>query len=105
MRVLISGIGDHDPKDHHYMLVENHGFLIDLRGVKGTLVDPAITQVEWDVLHKNGERREGGVITRRDGTKQTFFDKALIQPYIDAWKAKKAQLEAPAPVEVSRESA
>lgn len=82
------------------MMVDNHGFLIDLSGIKGTLVDPTILQVEWGMLGRGGETREGGLITRQDGSKQPFFDKALLKPYLDAWTARRAELLAPSPVEV-----
>jgi hypothetical protein len=42
----------------------------------------------------NGEQRQGGTIFRRDGGRQTFFEQALLKPYLDAYKARKAVLMA-----------
>jgi hypothetical protein len=116
MRVVISGIGDHlgtggQPVSAGTRLmlvddpakgVKNRCFLIDLSKVPGDLVDPAIVQVQWGLLGRNGEQRPGGTITRRDGGRQVFFDATILKPYLDAWHARAAELAAAAPVEAHR---
>jgi hypothetical protein len=91
MRLSITNDGKNDLP---YMVVDGHGFLLDLSAVHGTMVDKTIYAVEWGLGVFSGEAREFGVITRQDGTKQTFFDFNLLKPYIDAWRAKKADLAA-----------
>lgn len=92
MRVLISAEGSHEPPGQHYMAVDNHGLLLDLSAVTGSLVDPTIVKVEWGQVVIGGDLREGGTITRQDGGRQTFFDREALKPYLDAWRAKKAEL-------------
>lgn len=92
MRILISAEGEHDPPAH-YMQVDNHGLLIDLSRVTGTLVDPTIRRVEWGPTIIAGESREAGSIYRQDGGRQTFFDVTLLKPYLDAWTAKRDALK------------
>lgn len=94
MRVLISAEGAHEPAGQHYMVVDNHGFLIDLAGVRGTLVDPTILRAEWGPVMTPGGPREGGVIVRKDGSKQPFSNRDLLKPYLDAWRARRAALDA-----------
>lgn len=94
MRVLISGEGNHEPAGQHYMSVDNHGFLIDLSEVQGTLHDPTIARAEWGKVIEQGQPRDGGTIVQRDGHRQRFFDQALLKPYLDAYAAQRARLEA-----------
>lgn len=95
MRVLISAEGAHEPP-HHYMAVDNHGFLIDLSQVAGSLVDPTITKVEWGTRVLGTEVRDGGVIIRKDGSNRVFWDRAALEPYLKAWRAKRDELLKPA---------
>lgn len=97
MRVLISAEGEHDPAGHHLMAVDGHQFLIDLSGVAGALVDPNILRVEWGSTVLGTEVRDGGQIIRRDGTKQAFWDRAALEPYLAAWRARRDELMAPSP--------
>lgn len=94
MRALISA-GDHDPKGHHHMVVDGHGLLLDLSGVQTPfpLHDPTIVQTEWTLVQDGTRSRPGGIITRQDGSKQVFYDEALLAPYLAAYRARRAQLE------------
>jgi hypothetical protein len=92
MRIMISADGDHEPKGLLYMVVDGNGFLIDLSGVQGTLVDPTIKRVEWGPTVINNEGRDAGTIVRQDDTQQTFFDFDLIRPYVDAFNVRRAAL-------------
>lgn len=94
MQVLISAEGEHDPKGHHLMVVDCYGFLIDLSGVQGSLVDPTITRVTWGMQLDGTTLREGGIIYRQDGHQQHFWDRALLQPYLDAYEARRVELDA-----------
>jgi len=94
MDILISAEGDHEPKGHHYMVVDGEGALIDLSGVDGTLHDPAILRVTWGTIGVGGAAMPGGVITRRGGTTQNFFDAKLLEPYLAAFKARRQALAA-----------
>src|SRR6266851_274133 len=97
MRVLISAEGNHEP-DLHYMIVDGHGLLVDLDGMQnsavdpGTLTDPTIRRVEWGPQVVNGEMRECGVITRIDGSRQTFVERELLKPYIARYERRKKEL-------------
>ena len=91
MRVSIDFVGEHT--DHTgarrpHMIVDRTGMLIDLSGVRGSLVDPTIARVDWGPTVSGGEMRDGGLIIRTDGSKQPFWDFGAIKPYVDAWKAK-----------------
>lgn len=96
MRVLISADGSSMDGDGvsipHLVVVDNHLLPMDLSGVVGTLVDPTIARVTWGLQIDGTETREGGAIFRRDGSRQLFWDKALLQPYLDAFEARKAEL-------------
>jgi hypothetical protein len=93
MQVVISGEGRHDPVGTVYMSVNAHGFLIDLSAVPGDLVDPAILRVEWGRQVVRGEAGEAGRIIRRGESRvQVFHDRQLIEPYLAAWRARKAEL-------------
>lgn len=94
MRVLISAEGQHDPAGCHYMVVDGYGFLIDLSRVQGTLHDPTIARAEWGPAVHEGQAREFGHIVQRDGHTRSFFDKGLLTPYLNAFAARKAELEA-----------
>lgn len=93
MRVLISAEGTQDPAGLHLMSVDAHQFLIDLSKVQGALVDPTILRVEWGPTVLATEVRDGGQITRRDGSKQAFWDKAALEPYLTAWRARRDELK------------
>lgn len=97
MNVLISASGKHldaaGARVPHWMVVDNHGLLLDLSGVLGNLVDPTITAVTWGLQRDGNDLREGGTIVRQDGHRQAFWDRGLIEPYLKAWKAKKAEIE------------
>ncbi len=95
MRVLISAEGDHEPAGHHLMSVDGHQFLIDLSGVRGGLVDPSILRIDWGPTVLGAETRDGGQITRRDGSKATFWDRAALEPYLKAWRARRDELKRP----------
>lgn len=92
MRVLISAEGEHEPAGHHLMAVDGHQFLIDLSQVQGGLVDPSILRVEWGPSVLATEVRDGGQITRRDGSKSTFWDRSALEPYLAAWRARREEL-------------
>lgn len=80
--------GNHEPAGHHYVVLDGHGRLMDLSLVTaGTLHDPTMAKVTWGMVSLGSETREGGQITRTDGSRQTFFDRGVIKPYIDAFKA------------------
>lgn len=92
MRVLISAEGKHDPAGLHLMMVDGHQFLIDLSGVRGSLVDPTISRAEWGPTVYGGQSIEAGQIVRQDGHRQMFFDKSLLEPYLTAFHDKAAHL-------------
>jgi hypothetical protein len=104
MRLSISCEGAHDcadnPNARWHMVVDGHGFLIDLDNVRnsivdpGSLTDPSVRRVEWGPVRQGGEVREGGVITRQDGSQQTFFDRHLLNPYLALYEKRKAELAA-----------
>jgi hypothetical protein len=96
MRVLISAEGNHVP-DHHHMIVDGHGLLIDLEPFGGLGADPSVRTIEWDKGRTpGGELREFGIVTRYPGVPQTtdiqrFWELTPIQPYLDAHAALKKQ--------------
>jgi len=99
MRVRIDGTGEHrDPDGNPYpdgwvfMTVDNHGFMVDLSKIEGTLVDPTILAVTWGPQLNGADMRDGGCIIRQDGTKQVFWDDALLKPYLDAWRLRRREL-------------
>ncbi len=94
MRVLISAEGNHEPAGQHYMMVDNQAVLLDLSGVQGALHDPSVKRVEWGTVQDGKEIKPGGTIVRRDGTRQPFFDRGAIMPYLDAFNAKMAAMKA-----------
>lgn len=99
MRVLISSEGTHDPPGT-YMVVDDHGFVLDLSAVGPPLVDPTISRVTWDLQLDGATMREGGTIFRPGSKPQVFWDQALLKPYLDAFEAKRAKLfaaDAPMP--------
>jgi hypothetical protein len=82
--------GAHVPP-HAYVSVNNHGFLVDLSNVRGTLWDgPTVAKVQWGL--RDTFRREFGRVTLKNGTTRSFFDKKLMEPYLAAWREKKAEL-------------
>lgn len=92
MNVLISNEGKHEPAGHHYMVVDGHGLLVDLSGVSGQLLDPTITRVTWGLQRDGVEMKPGGTIVRQDGHKQVFWEAKLLEPYLEAWRAKRDEL-------------
>lgn len=101
MQVLISAEGEHEDSDGnkglHRMQVDNHSLLIDLSKVRGALADRTILRVDWGHRIIGGAAGEGGTITLRDGSTRPFADKAALKPYLDAFKARRAELDARAP--------
>jgi len=89
MRLQITQ-GDHVP-NLPFMVLDGRGFLIDLSKVSGNLWDPTIALVEWGMT-STGE--EGGRIVLKDGTGRRFSDRTLLDPYLKAWQAKRAELDA-----------
>jgi hypothetical protein len=75
-----------------FMTVDNHGFLVDLSKIEGTLVDPTISAVTWGPELDGADMRDGGCIIRQDGTKQLFWDDALLKPYLYAWRLRRQEL-------------
>lgn len=99
MRVRIDATGDH--LDEHgqpyqagwvFMVVDNHGFMVDLSGIEGTLVDPTISAVTWGPQRDGADMRDGGTIIKQDGGKQLFWDCELLKPYLDAWRLRRYEL-------------
>src|SRR6266699_2989643 len=94
MRVLITAEGKHTANHPftHRMMVDLRSTLIDFAGMQNSAVDPSsltdptVLRVEWGIALENGEMRERGVITRIDGSRQTFFDKNVLAPYLDAFE-------------------
>jgi hypothetical protein len=71
MRLRIDATGEH--RDHQdqpfasgwvFMTVDNHGFMVDLSGIEGTLIDPTISLVTWGPIRDGAHMREGGCIVR-----------------------------------------
>lgn len=100
MRVRIDATGEHTdehgqpyPDGWVFMVVDNHGFMVDLSEIEGTLVDPTIKAVTWGPLRDGVEMREGGAIIRQGGAKpQLFWDPELLKPYLDAWRLRREEL-------------
>jgi hypothetical protein len=97
---LISNEGGHDPPLHR-MVVDGFGCLVDLKGIRisavdpSSLGDPSIRRVEWGpVVRQDGSLGEQGVIIRTDGSRQTFFEKHLLNAYVDVFEDQKAKLMA-----------
>ena len=90
MRVVILA-GDHDPRWMTYIAVDNHGTLVDLSNVKGPLADASIQRTEW---RPGVDNVEYGSIYYRDGHVQTFHDRSVVDPYIAAFRARVAELQA-----------
>lgn len=99
MRMRIDATGKHI--DEHgqpyergwvFMTVDNHGFMVDLSEIEGTLVDPTILAVTWGPQRDGVDMREGGTIIRQDGSKQLFWDTELLKPYLDAWRLRRDEL-------------
>jgi hypothetical protein len=85
--------GAHDPP-LPYMRVGTHGFLVDLSAVHGALWDPnTVASVTWS---KGMDGRWGGRVSLKNGTGRNFFDAGLLTPYVDAWRARQAELARPA---------
>src|SRR5580693_9826715 len=102
MRVLISARPGHESPGYswtHYMAVDRgqgmRGCLVDLTGLQHSIVnpdsfvDPSITEVTWGLVSEpdglGGLRSlEGGRIVRQDGSTQSFFEQALLKPYLAA---------------------
>ena len=98
MRVMIDATGNHEP-DLHYVVVDGHGLLVDLDGIRKSIVDPTsltspdIARVEWGPgVGRNGGGLEGGIVTMVDGSQRPFFDRHLLTPYLACYQAQKAKL-------------
>lgn len=100
MRVLITAEGKHEA-DHpftHRMEVNGRSLLIDFTGMQNSavdpssLTDPSVLRVEWGPTIINAEAREAGTIIRRDGSRQTFFDRNVLAPYLDAFEQRSFEL-------------
>lgn len=97
--VLISAEGAHEAPGiakPYLMIVDGKSALIDLSNVQGSLTDPSIARVEWGMIQDGKEVRAGGYIVRTDGSKTPFFDKQAILPYVLAFDARLAELQAAA---------
>lgn len=103
MRVIIDATGEHVP-DLHRMQVDDHSVLVDLDGIRKSIVDPTsltspdIARIEWGpgVGHTDATRREGGMIYFTDGRRpQPFFDRHLLTPYLAKFEEAKAAALAP----------
>jgi hypothetical protein len=107
MRVLISARKGHESPDPftHYVAVQRdgapgmRGCLVDLTGLQHSIVnpdsfvDPTITEVTWGLVTEPDGRGgfrsiEGGRIVRADSGVQSFFDPALLKPYLDAFEVR-----------------
>ena len=95
--MLINAPDEHNP-GMHYMVVDNHGLLVDLRNMRNSAVDPSsltdptVAQVTWGPSIRDGEMSESGTVTLVDGTRRTFFDKVLLRPYLAAFEARRRDL-------------
>ena len=65
---------------------------LDLSRVAGALWDPTVESITWC---KGLDGRMGGRVTLKNGTGRNFFDSNLLTPYVNAWKAKRAELLKP----------
>ncbi len=90
MRVSISAGGQ--TPDLPFFVVDGHGFLIDLSKIAGELWDPTVASIDWSPVVVHGTPSEAGYVRLRNGTGRSFSDRALLTPYLKAWKAKKAEL-------------
>lgn len=79
--------GDHIP-NWPLIVVDGKGVQVDLAGVPGELWDPNnVARIDWGLLSQR-DGRTFGRITLKNGQKRTFWDKALIQPYLQAYAVK-----------------
>jgi len=101
MRVLIQP-NMHDcadnPAAHWRMVVDGHGVPIDLDDVRnsivdpGTLTGPTVASVTWGPTVMSGEAREAGMIVKKNGTRQAFFDRKLLAPYLALYRQRRVEL-------------
>lgn len=88
--------GDHDPA-LPFMVVDRHGMHVDFSTVTHQLYDQnTVAKVEWGLVDQQG--RLFGRVTLKNGTGRTFWDADLMTPYLNAYKATKAALNAAAAV-------
>ncbi len=94
MRVEIYA-GDHVPAWYH-VIVDGLGMLVDLAPMGGILADPLVTTVIWDDGARD-QRGFAGVVIRRDTnavSTQNIGDYSVVEPYVKAFLARKAELNA-----------
>jgi len=76
--------GNHSPAGHAYVAVDHFGMLVDLSEVAGQIYDPPTTaRVVFGL--KDLEGRRFGRVTLKNGQSRTFFDAALMTPYLNAF--------------------
>ena len=95
MKVTITS-GDHDPP-HSFVVVDNHGLLVDLSGLGGMFIDKSIAAIEWRPVLEGETTRDRGDISRKGGIEQTsytqrFYDFAVLQPALDLYNKRKREL-------------
>lgn len=72
--------------NEHRMQVDQRNMVLDLSTVTGSLVDPTITKVEWSQVQDGKTIRDGGIISR-GASRQQFYDRSALSPYIIAFEA------------------
>lgn len=72
--------------DQHRMQVDQRNMVLDLSTIVGSLVDPTITRVEWSQVLDGKTIRDGGIISR-GASRQQFYDRSALSPYIIAFEA------------------
>lgn len=100
MRISINASGAHEDATLGrccYMVVDNHGVLVDLKGLPGPLSNPDVLGIEWGMISDEGQ--EYGYLTRSSGTAAAPAVRAekisgieVLQPYIAAYNARMAQV-------------
>lgn len=88
--------GEHEPA-HSYMVVDNHGLLVDLSSLGGMFVDKSIQAIEWRPVLEHETLRDRGDISRKGGVEQTshtqrFYDFSVLQPALDLYNKRKQEL-------------
>lgn len=79
--------GAHIPP-HAFMVVDGYGLQVDLSDVVGELWDAATTsRVEWGIVHA-GTGKVFGRVHLKNGQGRTFYDIALMKPYLIAYEAR-----------------
>lgn len=72
--------------NEHRMQVDQRNMVLDLSTVVGSLIDPTITKVEWSQVLDGKTIRDGGIICR-GASRQQFYDRGSLSPYIVAFEA------------------